>query len=675
MLKFKDDYKEVIKQLNDAFSQEPDENKNSSRIVYRKNIQKRNSIEEDYKDAVQKLACAFEKKQEDEKKKKLELFDRMTTEKEKFIENIPYEELKKISDKVCSKITNIRYLTEAEKLLLEEIKRGKKLKYKQVVYHLTGNIDKEKIMKNYVELLRSEHSFCTNYLYKGLKEPVRVVCEQKETTFPIHDIRELHKNKQIFVVKNVLAAEMRREYDIENDATLRVRGYLTADNEMMVVISLYPYFQYLFGFKEIIYKIFDGLKPRSSQISAMDEKMLQRLNDKLKEQSINHWKEMLLPKENIITIPGESKRVFGNTLQKSLLLYKELGEEFIQKLTAFCESQQVSFKAVFLFAWGNLLGRYHNTKKITMAVTQSKGNMNVFPVRADVNCKLLESLRDIDTQLKQSVKYSDCTIHDVEKETGIVFHEYFRMLHNFMEFSELDTIGENTDGIKEFEDMNAGDAEINLSVDYHLYDNNIGIQYTSRGGIMEIVLDNLHELFLDELSNLLVPEQEKFNKHTFIKLNDTDEEKLYKLQIAQIALYLKESGIFESITVDEIMKLAEYCQLSTRLMDDIVVSEKSRTSSIYIVGEGKLEESLTANDGIVKSLRIIKKGSIFGMESLFEKDEAKTAYTVVSQQAKIVEIDKEILIEVFRRNPQGWIALLKKENEQKFRLQRLWTME
>ena len=36
---------------------------------------------------------------------------------------------------------------------------------------------------------------------------------------------------------------------------------------------------------------------------------------------------------------------------------------------------------------------------------------------------------------------------------------------------------------------------------------------------------------------------------------------------------------------------------------------------------------------------------------------------------------KEILIEVFRRNPQGWIALLKKENEQKFRLQRLWTME
>ena len=104
MLKFKDDYKEVIKQLNDAFSQEPDENKNSSRIVYRKNIQKRNSIEEDYKDAVQKLACAFEKKQEDEKKKKLELFDRMTTEKEKFIENIPYEELKRISDKVCSKI-------------------------------------------------------------------------------------------------------------------------------------------------------------------------------------------------------------------------------------------------------------------------------------------------------------------------------------------------------------------------------------------------------------------------------------------------------------------------------------------------------------------------------------------------------------------------------------------
>ena len=158
-------------------------------------------------------------------------------------------------------------------------------------------------------------------------------------------------------------------------------------------------------------------------------------------------------------------------------------------------------------------------------------------------------------------------------------------------------------------------------------------------------------------------------------LFDSDAEKLHKIRIAQIALYLKESGLFDALEVEEIMKLAEYCKLSSYLSNDEVVSEKDQIAKLYIVGDGKLEESRTAPDGMVKSLRIVKKGSVFGIESLYPEGKASTTYTVVTSQAKIVEISASVLKEVFRGKPDGWIALLQKETDQKLRLQRLWMME
>ena len=174
---------------------------------------------------------------------------------------------------------------------------------------------------------------------------------------------------------------------------------------------------------------------------------------------------------------------------------------------------------------------------------------------------------------------------------------------------------------------------------------------------------------------MMTQQTQKFDKNSFISVSDTDEERMYKLKVAQIALYLKESGIFETFTVDEIMKLAGACSLDTYLSNDAVVSEKSKVSELYIFGDGQIEESMTAIDGIVKTLRIIKKGSVFGVESIISDSEAKTTYEVVSKQAKVVRIDKEIIEEVFKRKPDGLKRLLENEMNQKAKLQRLWTME
>lgn len=628
--------------------------------------------DEDYKNLVTRLNQAYAQSQGDGTVN-LDLFEKMDAEKQNYIENMPYLDIRRIGSKVRSNVLDIGYLTKEEKQLLEDIQNGRKTKYRQVVFRLVGDVDIKKIMKQYEQFMMKEQVFRTVYLYKGLQEPVRVVCENREQVFPIHDIRNLNHEKQLFFLKNVLAAGMRREFHIEDDPVLCLQGYLTGSKEMMVVVSIYPYVAYPTGIRGMLYKIFDGMRPESSNVPAIDEEAAQKISEErtkiLKAKSIEYWKGLMLPLGKSMKLPGE-----GAEVGKSAL-YKGLDDNLVQTLTAFCKKHHISVKAAFLFAWGNLMGKYHDEKNPLMLVAQNGNAMNLFPIKLKRDETALENMRTVDRQLRDMMSYSDCTTRDMESAVGICFPEYFRMVHSFIEFSELDDIEAMGDGMTTVRGIGADDTDINLFIGYRLFDKNIGIHYTARSGISEFVLENLHELFVDELSLMLSQKERKFDKNFFIQAGDTDEEKLYKISLAQIGLYLKDSGVFESVTVDEIMQLAEHCSLTTYLSNDTVIAERSGTSSIYILGDGTVEESITAADGMVKSLRIIKKGSVFGCEGLLAGGEARTTYTVISPQAKIVEIDKDILAEVFRRKPEGWLALLEREMDQKYRLQRLWTME
>ncbi|MBO5486072.1 MAG: cyclic nucleotide-binding domain-containing protein, partial [Eubacterium sp.] len=405
--------------------------------------------------------------------------------------------------------------------------------------------------------------------------------------------------------------------------------------------------------------------------------VLEKMNEKMWKESVNYWEEFMTPFPKSMTIPGESgqngevaERIFGK-----VLMCKELEMDFSNQIRQFCETHEISLKAMFVYAWGSLLGRYHDEAQPFVAVAQGGTKAEMFPVRVTRDEDWEKAIRDTEEQLVQSPKYCNCTVQDMESAAGVDFSEYFRMIHNFVEFHELDNMGADRNAIRAMKGIHAEDTDINLFISYCLYEKNIVIHYTSKGGIMETILHNLHELFLDELRLILDGNPVGFDKTKFISAADSNEEKMYKIQLAQVGLYLKESGVFDGLTVDEIMKLAEYCEYATYLSNDAVVTEESAVSKVYIVGDGKLEESLTAADGMVKSIRILKKGDVFGLESLYRDSRGTHTITAVTQQVKIVAIDKEILTEVLRRKPEGWIALLEKESTVKSRFQYLWTLE
>ena len=64
------------------------------------------------------------------------------------IEEISESELRKIQEKLCADVTEIGYLNEKEKLLLEDINDYMKLNYKIATWKLTGRINLKQIMKD-----------------------------------------------------------------------------------------------------------------------------------------------------------------------------------------------------------------------------------------------------------------------------------------------------------------------------------------------------------------------------------------------------------------------------------------------------------------------------------------------------------------------------------------------
>lgn len=212
----------------------------------------------------------------------LGVFGSLMPERKKRIENMPGDELWKIKSRIHSGVTDIAYLTEQEKEMVKDIVGNRSHNYRQVIWCMSGNICTKQIMENYAKFLEKNEIFRTVYLYKGLKKPVRVVYENRENVFPIHDLTSIAHEKQNFLIKNVLAAEARREYHLETDSPFRMHGYLTGSSELLVVVSRYPYLHYSMGIREMMYRIFDGLRPKSDYVHAVDEKTIRQMNETLR---------------------------------------------------------------------------------------------------------------------------------------------------------------------------------------------------------------------------------------------------------------------------------------------------------------------------------------------------------------------------------------------------------
>ena len=77
------------------------------------------------------------------------------------------------------------------------------------------------------------------------------------------------------LVGNVMAAEVRRKYNPQIDIPIKMQIFIVKGKQMLVLLSVYPYLSIPIGIRGMVFKVFEGLKVKSSDISTLsNEKVL-----------------------------------------------------------------------------------------------------------------------------------------------------------------------------------------------------------------------------------------------------------------------------------------------------------------------------------------------------------------------------------------------------------------
>ena len=258
----------------------------------------------DYQEIINQLNDEFQKGQNSMQSTENAFVD-IFPDNNRILENLPKSELIKIRRKLQSNVEEIDLLTQDEKDLLNKINESESHHYKTVVLKLTGEIDTKKIMKNYAEYIRRNKAFRAVYFHKGMQNPVRVIYESRNASFPICNIQKYDDKKQKALMVNILAAQSRREYDIEKDGICNLCGYITKSYELLVVISLCPKSLDHIDVIGMIREIFADLKTKGENIKMVTEEALDRMNEQLNEKNVNYWKTIFGPAPKHLQLPCE----------------------------------------------------------------------------------------------------------------------------------------------------------------------------------------------------------------------------------------------------------------------------------------------------------------------------------------------------------------------------------
>lgn len=584
-------------------------------------------------------------------------------------------------------IESMSWMSKKEEKIVSYIQRGERTRFRQEVWMVTGEIDTQEILENYNKTLEKVKAFRTYLMYRNLSRGVKVVNEPERSSFPIVNLKDFEDEKREHYIGSFLLAEARREYDPEQDAAVKLHGFLVEENRMIVVTSVYPSVSLDMDVHSILLYVFRGLhlNQKAGTVDSLRNtagKMAERMADKsevkkteYREEEIRrclaYWKKSLHPLGRSLSIPGEVNAE-GEVGRSSA--YKEISAALQTEIKKFCRQNQISEKNLFLTTFAKLLCSYQNVPEPILAVAENGEQMNWIPIRFFAKESLSFNEEKIRVQIQEGIQNSVCTTDELSQAMGVRMQEHFRVLHNFIQFDKEDVEDDGKILLGGLLDQNEGSLDTALKINYYCIGDSMRLNYIyQKKRFYDEGIDKLHQIFLHMLKEIISFKEPKFDKNKYITEADSDEEKIRKLEVAQRALYIQQTELFDDCTVEELMKLADSCRHIRYSVNDVVLDENKKICEVGILAEGSLEESRIARDGTRKSVSLLKPKTIFALECLCDNNENKFTYEVASPEAKVVWIEREVLMDFLNQHPNSWKGIVEALCDSANRMKMLWT--
>jgi amino acid adenylation domain-containing protein/non-ribosomal peptide synthase protein (TIGR01720 family) len=282
--------------------------------------------------------------------------------------------------------------------------------FAQRCFRIKGQMDEVFIQKTMDDLASRYAILRTLFLHEGLERPLQVVLRERKVEFSFEDIREAGRERsREDLLAEYEAADMRRGFDLEKDALMRLKVLHTGTDEFDMIWSFHHILMdgwctgiIIRDFKEIYARYTTGSARLIPPARPYADYILW-LQGRGKEASEQYWKEYLAGYEKPAGLP---ELVTGKVNYRRESRHWSMDAALVEKLKRISGGYGVTVNSIFQAAWAILLSRYNNTEEVVFGSTVSGRPaeiegiesmvglfINSVPVR--VTCKEEDTVHDL----------------------------------------------------------------------------------------------------------------------------------------------------------------------------------------------------------------------------------------------------------------------------------------
>ncbi|HAP79600.1 MAG TPA: hypothetical protein DCQ78_05515 [Ruminococcus sp.] len=556
--------------------------------------------------------------------------------------------------------------------------------FTQALFKAVIKIKPSTLRQKVDEVCEKRDNLRTAFAYEGLPKPYQVVLKNRRADLKFFDISNVAVEDLDDTLKNLMSADRRRGFDLENDQLLRISIYKTCEEDTYAILISQPHINNDGASTGILLKeLFldyamesEGIKTDELENVSFSKyaEWLEKLD---RTEEFNYWKEQLADLPPLISAPGYVKSNMEFEIStKSLTFDKETNKK-IRKMQG---TYKATINNIMQTAWGVMLQKLYGVNDVIFgAITSGRnaevqnsdmitgGMVNAVPVRikSEQDITFAELTKQVQKQFAQSLQYSHCSpteIADAIGRKGDIF-DHLLNFHNFAgagDFSKAPKLpGITLLGSESFDNlstdlcvyfmMQTGSFVCNFTYNSNAFtDAKIDILMDCFRKVIVQIAENNTELRISEIE---CPDISVFR----------EAEKTAEAQKQQICSFIAGLSVFNGVDAVAVKEIADYARVTSYVTDDIILTEKKVTDELSFVMNGYVELAREAMDGWTNSLMSLKPGKMITASGVLDDVKSYVSARAITDDVKVLSIPKEAMWKFIERYPCIALNIIKEQ--------------
>ena len=603
----------------------------------------------------------------------------LTSEEQTVLESLYGRQLSGLEGYNPRKLEAVTELSAQEKKFFADKNFMSPYFFVQTLYKIRGSVSPIKFNIAVTRLIAENENLRANFCNLGMRT-VKVirpaVAVKPEVIF--RNLTQKDKDEIDEDFRKIFEADMRRKVDLRHDPLIRFAVYRTSSEDFAVLVTLTQLIADSFDAEKFFCNVLDIPFESAPPVDA-DE-----LPEKNREAIRDYWFKILdkAPPPSLLPFERNDSGAYRQRAYRTLIPV-----DLLSDLRGLAQDNRVMLTAILQSAWGFML---HLTNKrrdcLFCQILPAKKNdddfsLHAVPVRltGDNNSTVEQLVRKQFRQQVVSQPYSQIDLAELSELTGGK-----KLFNHFLSFKEF-----QSDGLKYADAPAAPQGKVVYRNSWDAQGMGFGAYFRYFGKALAIGflydekkflpggIERLCELYKFVLQQMLVDWNAKYpdfierlRNRLEAQIKDeeaaSEEDRRKRLQDIISQLPILQGRFGGTIALFE-----RQASLVTLYEGDRISGEDLEQNFIF-VADGILSRNVDTGDGWYNTLDIIEKNAFVNPTSLLEKQLFTFSVTVLSEQAELLTVPRDVFVEILRKNPEITLSVMNGALAQMERYQFLW---